>query len=456
MCVECERTDSVQTILGDELDPDVALIQLDCAHVFSVEAMDGHIRTNFGHLLDPELHTSSTSVTLPTCMSCRAPVMNVARYQQHVKAAVNQINQVRQLIIRAQEQRESIFDAIRLEFARWQAENHPDMKDLPKSLRELPKELNTLIQKSLDKQMGWKSGAAVKTKRELLTLRPELLASWQFQAEAMAAWANVFICVHHLAESASVAGPVAHKQSDAMNVARPLFTGKWTSLDCARALLQAVQHSLVEVQVAHQRAQASRQASATAASEARLRHAQFLNPFGVPGAAAGYGAPAAGYGAPATRYGAPAAQPPAAQALHEPEAPLLARCRAMMAEPEPEIEQARALHQKALKHIGDRLKELCGREFALRLIKQLQASGIPGFGRGHWYKCANCGEFFAIGECGGAMQVGQCINCKREVGGRNHAANDNSVVPPELREEQGRAYMWEGHRGGAAAGYGAP
>lgn len=445
VCVECGRTGAVQTILGDELEPDVALIQLDCAHVFSVEAMDGHIRTNFGHLLDPAQHTSSTSVTLPTCMSCRAPVMNVARYQQHVKAAVEQINQVRQLIIQAQQQRESIFDTTRLEFARWQAENHPDMKDLPKSLRELPKVLNTLIQKCLDREMGWKSDAAVKTKRKLLTLRPDLLASWQFQGEALAAWANVFICVHHLAAGASMAHPHAHKLDDAMNAARPLFTGKWTSLDCARALLQAAQYSLRQVQAAHQRTQAGRRSAAVAARpaqvpEAAYRLAGYMGQFGMPGAAA--------------RYGAPGARSLATQGTPEPEAHLLARCRALMADPEPEIEQARALHQEALKHVAGRLKELCGREFALNLIKQLQAAGIPDFGRGHWYKCANCGEYFAIGECGGAMQVGNCINCKREVGGTRHTANANSIVPPELRAEQGRAYMWEGHRGGAAAGYG--
>lgn len=43
-----------------------------------------------------------------------------------------------------------------------------------------------------------------------------------------------------------------------------------------------------------------------------------------------------------------------------------------------------------------------------------------GSSSSHWFECPNGHPFF-IGECGGAMQVGQCIECGEPVGGRRHA-----------------------------------
>ncbi|KAJ3220067.1 hypothetical protein HDU67_006823 [Dinochytrium kinnereticum] len=39
--------------------------------------------------------------------------------------------------------------------------------------------------------------------------------------------------------------------------------------------------------------------------------------------------------------------------------------------------------------------------------------------QGHWYTCAN-GHPYAIGECGGAMQISTCPECGAEVGGSSH------------------------------------
>ena len=39
-----------------------------------------------------------------------------------------------------------------------------------------------------------------------------------------------------------------------------------------------------------------------------------------------------------------------------------------------------------------------------------------GYSRGHWNKCPN-GHFYVIGECGGAMEISKCPDCKADIGG---------------------------------------
>lgn len=54
-----------------------------------------------------------------------------------------------------------------------------------------------------------------------------------------------------------------------------------------------------------------------------------------------------------------------------------------------------------------------------------------GLGRGHWYKCPN-GHIYAIGECGGAMQLGKCPECKSTIGGGSHRLHDGNAVATEM------------------------
>ena len=42
-------------------------------------------------------------------------------------------------------------------------------------------------------------------------------------------------------------------------------------------------------------------------------------------------------------------------------------------------------------------------------VERDQIVQAMGLGAGHWYKCPN-GHVYAIGECGGAMEVGHSIN----------------------------------------------
>ncbi|KAF2068128.1 hypothetical protein CYY_010547, partial [Polysphondylium violaceum] len=56
-----------------------------------------------------------------------------------------------------------------------------------------------------------------------------------------------------------------------------------------------------------------------------------------------------------------------------------------------------------------------------RISQREIASVVQAMGgaAGHWFKCSK-GHHFYIGECGGAMQRGICIECKEVVGGSHH------------------------------------
>ena len=49
-----------------------------------------------------------------------------------------------------------------------------------------------------------------------------------------------------------------------------------------------------------------------------------------------------------------------------------------------------------------------------------------GLSKGHWYKCLN-GHYYCIGECGGAMQLAKCPECKADSGGTSHRLTGENV-----------------------------
>uniref|UniRef100_A0A1X7UJV6 RZ-type domain-containing protein n=1 Tax=Amphimedon queenslandica TaxID=400682 RepID=A0A1X7UJV6_AMPQE len=62
-------------------------------------------------------------------------------------------------------------------------------------------------------------------------------------------------------------------------------------------------------------------------------------------------------------------------------------------------------------------------------IRQIVAA--IGGKKGAWYKCPN-GHYYHIGECGGAMQVGKCIECDAQVGGSHHRLLDDNEHAGEI------------------------
>lgn len=61
---------------------------------------------------------------------------------------------------------------------------------------------------------------------------------------------------------------------------------------------------------------------------------------------------------------------------------------------------------------------------------------------GSWYKCPN-GHFYNIDRCGGAMQVGKCIECKASIGGQNHTLLSSNSHAPEIDNSRYAAWSQE-------------
>jgi len=62
-----------------------------------------------------------------------------------------------------------------------------------------------------------------------------------------------------------------------------------------------------------------------------------------------------------------------------------------------------------------------------------------GLGSGHWFKCP-LGHYYAIGECGGAMQTSKCIECGSIVGGERYRLVQDNAHAPEM--DNSRAPAW--------------
>jgi len=62
-----------------------------------------------------------------------------------------------------------------------------------------------------------------------------------------------------------------------------------------------------------------------------------------------------------------------------------------------------------------KLSDAYSRRFMLgdEMTSIIEAIGLK---RGHWNKCPN-GHFYVIGECGGAMEISKCPDCKADIGG---------------------------------------
>ncbi len=71
--------------------------------------------------------------------------------------------------------------------------------------------------------------------------------------------------------------------------------------------------------------------------------------------------------------------------------------------------------------------------------QRLEIVKAIGLSKGHWYKCPN-GHFYAIGECGGAMQRSRCPECKADIGGMSHALAAGNLHAPEMDDSRHAAW----------------
>ncbi|XP_057306393.1 NFX1-type zinc finger-containing protein 1-like isoform X2 [Hydractinia symbiolongicarpus] len=69
----------------------------------------------------------------------------------------------------------------------------------------------------------------------------------------------------------------------------------------------------------------------------------------------------------------------------------------------------------------------------------LKAMGLE---KGRWFKCEN-GHYYAIGECGGAMEKSKCPECNCVIGGENHALATGNQHAGEFDDSAYAAYSEE-------------
>ncbi|KAF5286003.1 hypothetical protein FQR65_LT13000 [Abscondita terminalis] len=94
------------------------------------------------------------------------------------------------------------------------------------------------------------------------------------------------------------------------------------------------------------------------------------------------------------------------------------------------------LQEDVDKHLHG-LKETYGAKISSIELKNVISA--MRMAKGHWYKCPN-GHVYAIGECGGAMQIGKCADCGATIGGTNHALLSSNAHAPEVDGSRHPAY----------------
>eukprot|EP00347_Sterkiella_histriomuscorum_P002994 403366003 len=96
---------------------------------------------------------------------------------------------------------------------------------------------------------------------------------------------------------------------------------------------------------------------------------------------------------------------------------------------------------EGLKSIMRTKAELIDREYNFKATMQMVIKAL-NLGPGHYYKCPN-GHYYAIGDCGGAMEVSKCPDCGATIGGSNHALVQGNQHAGEF-DNSSRA-AWDTH-----------
>lgn len=98
-------------------------------------------------------------------------------------------------------------------------------------------------------------------------------------------------------------------------------------------------------------------------------------------------------------------------------------------------------HDKATEALNEIQKAIKVSGIATKAERELIIKAI-GAKAGQWFKCPN-GHFYYIGECGGAMEVSKCLECKAEVGGTNHSLLSSNMHAKEFDNSRFPAYSEE-------------
>lgn len=92
-------------------------------------------------------------------------------------------------------------------------------------------------------------------------------------------------------------------------------------------------------------------------------------------------------------------------------------------------------HDRIVTEQLEELKKAVKSNVALSNRLKMEIVRAIGLQKGHWYKCPN-GHFYAIGECGGAMEVGKCPDCGAPIGGMSHRLLPSNQHAGEMDNSQ--------------------
>ena len=86
--------------------------------------------------------------------------------------------------------------------------------------------------------------------------------------------------------------------------------------------------------------------------------------------------------------------------------------------------------KKQLQLVENTKKKLKELEFDAKKARK-EAVEVLGLSQGHWFACPN-GHPYAIGECGGAMEVSKCPDCGAKVGGARHQIVEGNRLATDM------------------------
>eukprot|EP00347_Sterkiella_histriomuscorum_P010451 403376237 len=86
--------------------------------------------------------------------------------------------------------------------------------------------------------------------------------------------------------------------------------------------------------------------------------------------------------------------------------------------------------------------QLIDKEYDFKATFQMVVEAL-GLGPGHYYKCPK-GHYYAIGDCGGAMEESKCPDCGATIGGQNHELVQGNLHAGEFDNSSRPAWDPEG------------
>ena len=106
----------------------------------------------------------------------------------------------------------------------------------------------------------------------------------------------------------------------------------------------------------------------------------------------------------------------------------------VLAEIQKTLRNKEIINEESVKKFKKEISDICSRYPQLSPLteeEKIQIVRAVGLKQGHWFKCPN-GHFYAIGECGGAMEEGRCPDCDAVIGGHGHHLTSDNQLAPEM------------------------